>query len=128
MGCNSCKGNKSIDLNNLNSESQAKKGLGISLLIFSVKLLVFLMVTPIILIIVVPFSFYMIIKALFFDGRVNTTNGLISLGKYLKDKRKYKEFYDEYYDEIEGEDSDEEEYDYIDEDEIDDITQERNDN
>jgi hypothetical protein len=120
MGCNSCKSGKGIDLNNLNSESQAK-GLGKRLLIFNIKLIVFIMVIPIILLLVIPFSFYVVIKALFFDGRVNTTNGLISLGKYLKDKRKYKDFYEEYYDEIEGED----EYDYIDEDEIEDITQEK---
>lgn len=120
MGCKSCKGNNGIDLNNLNSESQAK-GLGKRLLIFNIKLIVFIMVIPIILLLVIPFSFYVVIKALFFDGRVNTTNGLISLGKYLKDKRKYKDFYEEYYDEIEGED----EYDYIDEDEIEDITQEK---
>lgn len=128
MGCNTCKGNKSIDLNNLNSESQANKSLGTALLIFTVKLIIFIMVTPILLVIVIPFSFFMIIKALFFDGKVNTTNGLISLGKYLKNKRKYKEFYEEYYDEIDGEIGNEEEYDYIDEDDIDDITQEKNDN
>ena len=76
MGCNKCKNknksNTKIDVNgeieNENNQSSVKK-----FLVFLTKILIFLIAGVILSIIVVPFSIYLLFKAIFLDARLDTT-------------------------------------------------------
>ena len=84
MGCKKCK-DKRISINPIQKEID-NSGIGSKILIFFVKLVVFLFTGPIVAIIVIPFSLYMLFNVLFLEGNVDITSGLVGIGKMLTGK------------------------------------------
>ena len=103
MGCN-CKNDKnSVGTNDTTSQKE-KQPLIIRGIVFITKTLLFLIGSVIASIIVIPFSVYMLFKAIYLNEGIDITNTLVNVGKTLKKK--------------ETDDDDEEEYEFEDEDEL----------
>lgn len=76
MACSKCKNkNKSNDKIDLNGEieNENNESLVKNFLVFLTKILIFLIAGVILSIIVVPFSIYLLFKAIFLDATLDTT-------------------------------------------------------
>lgn len=83
MGCN-CK-NKGNDKNkdNLNKDSETDKTFGEKILIFSVSVVLFIFVSILISIVIIPFSIYLVYKAIFKDGTLDIVKLITNTKKYF---------------------------------------------
>jgi len=90
MGCSSCKNKKGVTVGesdgfvdnvDINNES-----LFMRIIIFLVKILLFLICFIIVPPIVVPFSLFMLSKIIFMNDSVDVTTGLVNIGRMLKKK------------------------------------------
>ena len=79
MGCN-CK-NKNKD--NLTNESENDKTFGDKIMVFSVKVILFIFVSILVSVVIIPFSIYVIYNAIFRDGTLNVENFITNSKKYL---------------------------------------------
>jgi len=74
MGCNKCKNkNKSNAKIDVNGEIENNQSLVKNFLVLLTKILIFLIAGVILSIIVVPFSVYLLFKAIFLDATLDTT-------------------------------------------------------
>ena len=79
MGCN-CK-NKNKD--NLTNESENDKTFGDKIMVFSVKVILFIFVSILVSVVIIPFSIYVIYNAIFRDGTLNVENFITNSKKYF---------------------------------------------
>lgn len=115
MGCSSCKKN-SIKVGGTNlSSNGSKNSIGVKILIFIVKIILFLITSVILTIIVIPFSVYMLAKVFFYDGTVDVESLIVGLNNMIRNRKERKEGRKD--EESEGDDE-EYEYEYTDIDEI----------
>jgi hypothetical protein len=101
MGCKKCKEKKV--LTNVNQEEIDNASVGEKVLIVVVKFLLFCIVAPILTVIIIPFSLYMLFNVLFLEGNVDITSGLVSVGKMLTGKSEEEDDEDEEEDDINDE-------------------------
>ena len=85
MGCN-CKKDKNGEDITKKKINKGKNPFLTKILIFTVKLIVFLMASVIATVIVIPFSIFLLVKVIFLDESVDVTNTLLYIGKKLKRK------------------------------------------
>jgi len=85
MGCN-CKKDKNGEDITKKKINESKNSFFIKILIFIVKLIVFLMASVIATVIVIPFSIFLLVKVIFLDGSADLTNTLMYIGNKLKKK------------------------------------------
>jgi hypothetical protein len=115
MGCSSCKKNKiKIGGNNVSIDN-SEKSVGVKVLIFLTKGVLFLIASVIMSLIVIPFSIYMLAKVFFFDGSVDVESLIVGANNFFKDRKEKRE---DKKNEINLEDGEEYEYEYTDVDEI----------
>tara|TARA_R110001606_G_scaffold192255_1_gene340056 strand:- start:594 stop:947 length:354 start_codon:yes stop_codon:yes gene_type:complete len=107
MGCNSCKKNSASIAGLTITNNGGKKSIGVKILIFSVKIVLFIISSFLLGITVVPFSIYLLSKAMFFDGNIDIESLIVGVSNHFKDKKE---------DKIDKKDKidldDEEEYEY----------------
>lgn len=81
MGCQSCKEKRQEEIQ---QQAQGEKPLGLKILEFSTKVLLFIVAGSIASVVVIPFTLYMLYKLLFRDNKVDVTGTLEVIGKYFK--------------------------------------------
>tara|TARA_R110002126_G_scaffold43556_3_gene125033 strand:- start:26799 stop:27095 length:297 start_codon:yes stop_codon:yes gene_type:complete len=79
MGCN-CKNKNNGDLT---KDLETDETLGEKLLIFSVKVLLFIFVSIVVSIVIIPFSIYAVYKAIFKDGNLDIVKFITNTKKYF---------------------------------------------
>jgi hypothetical protein len=103
MGNCNCKKDSKNNIENVtNDDSKNKQPLVIRGLVFISKLFIFLFASVLSVIIVIPFSIYMLYKVIFLNEGVDISGALLKLGKTFKKK----------------ENNDDEEFEFEDEDEL----------
>jgi len=121
MSCNSCKNSSNVtNLGGLSIPTDnSEKSVGVKILIFTVKIMLFLIASVILIITVIPFSIYLLVKVIFFDGRLDIGSFIGMISNHFKNKREEKKYKKESINENDDED-DEDDYedDYSDIDEI----------
>ena len=115
MGCSSCKKNKIKIGGSTLSTDGGKKSVGVKIIIFLTKGVLFLIASIIMSIIVIPFSVYMLAKVFFFDGSVDVESLIVNANNFFKDRKSKKE---DKNDDINLNDGEEYEYEYSDVEEI----------
>jgi hypothetical protein len=90
MGCNSCKKNSTRITGLTITKDGGKKSIGIKILIFSVKIVLFIISSFILILIVIPFSVYMLSKTMFYDGNVDIESLIIGVSNHFKDRKEDK--------------------------------------
>ena len=97
MGCNCKKDKEELEVTKKKINS-SKNPLIIRGLIFLVKIIIFLFSSAIVAIIVLPFSIYMLSKVVFYDGEIDTSGIILSIGEKFKKYKKNREDDDDNYD------------------------------
>lgn len=86
MACSSCK-KKAVPLAQtkgfVESVDMAKEPIGLRILLFLVKTIIFAISLVIVPIVVLPFSIYMLFKVIYFNQSVDVTTGLVNVGRML---------------------------------------------
>jgi len=102
--CNCKKDKNGVEINETNIDKKGVSKTTLGLLLIP-KIFLFIIGAVLAAIIVIPFSIYLIFKVIFLDERLDVTDGLLNIGKYIKKKSEKKDEDDE--DEYEFEDEDE---------------------
>jgi hypothetical protein len=118
MGCNCKTDSNGVEIKETNGAKKKKEPFVMRSILLVVKVLIFLIVSVIATVVVIPFSIYTLYKVIFLNEGLDMTESLVSLGKYLKKKGGNLEDDEDNFGDMDDEDEDDEEFEFEDEDEI----------
>lgn len=116
MGCNSCKDKRKTFSTGVPNTEIENKSVGVKIMVFIVKLILFLIASAILSIIIIPFGIYTLAKVFFYDGSVDVEGFIVGLKKWGEMRQDRRD--DRRYEKEDAEDADNYEYEYADVDEI----------